>query len=63
MLAWLGVILILLPFAWHLTGRALYAYLVRTTTVLPYLEHLGGERLDGRFAGNAVVAGGRCVIR
>jgi hypothetical protein len=63
MIPWLYLAVPLIPFTWKLAGRALYAYFVRTTTVLPYLEHLGRPRVDDKFVGNAVVAGGRCVER
>jgi hypothetical protein len=58
---WLCLAVPAVPLAWRLTGRAVYAYLVRTTTVLPFLEGLGRSRADGKFSGNALVAGGRCV--
>jgi hypothetical protein len=48
---WLCLVVPAAPLAWKLAGRAVYAYLVRTITVLPFLEELGRSRADGKFSG------------
>jgi hypothetical protein len=58
---WLCLALLLVPVAIKLLGNFIYTYLLRTTTVLPYLEDLGRPRRDARFPGTALVAGGRYV--
>jgi hypothetical protein len=56
---WIWGALLVIPFAYQALNRLVYSYLVRHTTILGDLDTLGRARKGGRFAGTAVVAGGR----
>jgi hypothetical protein len=45
---------------WRCLERIAYYQLVRHTTVLHHLARAGEPRMDGKFSGDAVIAGGRC---
>jgi hypothetical protein len=59
---WLWVLCVGTPVVWKFSGMVIYYLAEHYTTVLGDLEQLGRPRTDGKFAGNAVVAGGRSVV-
>jgi hypothetical protein len=59
---WIWGSLIVVLLAYQALSKLIYSRLVRHTTILRNLDTLGRARTDGRFAGTAVVAGGRRVF-
>jgi hypothetical protein len=57
---WLWAFCAATPLLWKLSGAVIYRLAIHYTTVLGDLEQLGRPRADGKFPGNAVVAGARC---